>query len=832
MQDNPYILGFTAGELSPWLSTRFDLQAYHRGAALLENFLVRPYGGLCRRDGTEYVGQAAAAEDAIRLFSFCYSESDALMLEFFPGGMRLYRDGVLLCKDGAVYVRETPWSSPEMILSLRFVQVNDVVYVTTPYYPPVALTRYADTNWGCAKVNLDPYPRETYVAQEYGLRFQPEAGSVYDQYASVELDVGLMGFDRSMEGEEYLVCEAPVMSQTLFLNEGFNVGSSALPDLSSSPVPMRKVYHVYNATTGFYDFYTAYHSYSAYFYNGSGSPADYPSFFLAGALRLDSTGNPYEVYGDWELKTHGEWNGLWELWRSYDTPLYEPDFRRWQWTRVRTFGQDPYSERQNWALSGSEDVPCRMLLVCKSAAAINIGAMLYFRILGGSREYKLKIVSWESSRKARVHVESVYCGGARSFYTRKWSFGAFGSRNGYPRFAGLHQGRLWFGGTAGLPTSLFASTVGDYANFRVGSQDDDALHLTLATDDQSRICWICPARSLLVGTSESEWTLSSPDGSALTASNAAFNRQSSVGSENKEAFGVENTVFYVQRGGKRLREISYKLEADGFTSTDTSLLSEHLFASGVKEWVVQRGSSAHVWVLMNDGSLAVLTMNLEQQVTAWQRVSFPGRRVWHMASLMRPGSNEDEVWFVMQNEVSGFVSLERLVPGEAWMDGRRVVALSQGNRVEGGLHLAGLEGYAYPLGRPQEAVEVRFDAQGVFVLPGGAEGQSYVVGSRYCSALETMSLEREASFNAVQQEGRVKLRLLESDPHFEYKASHVSRWEVYDPAREGVSYPFSGAIRISHIPAPGVGQGFCLRVDGTLDFRLLAMTVELDFHGK
>lgn len=832
MQDNLSILGFTAGELSPWLSTRFDLQSYHRGAALLENFLVQPYGGLSRREGTEYIGAAAVQEEGVRLFSFYYSETDALMLEFFPGGMRLYRDGELLRKDGEVYVRETPWTTAEVVLSLRFVQVNDVVYVTTPYYPPVSLTRYADTSWGCATMNLHPYPRETYIAQDCGLRFQPETGSAYDQYATVELDVGLASFQSYMAGGEYLVAEAPVASQTLFLNESFNIGSSALPDLSSSPVPMRTVYHVYNATTGFYHFYTAIRSYSAAFYNGSASPEDYPSFFLAGALRLDSTGNPYEVYGDWELKTNGEWNGLWELWRSYDTPLYEPDFRRWQWTRVRTFGQDPYSERQNWALSGTEDEPCRMVLVCKAAAAINTGAILYFRILGGTREYKLKIVSCESTRKARVHVESVYCGGAHSFYTRKWSFGAFGARNGYPRFSGLHQGRLWFGGAAGLPTTLFASTVGDYANFRVGSHDDDALHLTLATDDQSRICWICPARSLLVGTSESEWTLAAPDGSALTATNAAFNRQSSVGSENKEAFGVENTVFYVQRGGKRLREISYKLEADGFTSTDTSLLAEHLFSSGVKEWVVQRGASAHVWVLMNDGSLAVLTMNLEQQVTAWQRVSFPGRKVRHMASLVRPGSNEDEVWFVMLNEASGFVSLERLTPGEMRMDGRCVVLPTEEGVLAGGLHLAGREGYAYPEGRPQKVVETLFDDEGHCSLSEWEEGQAYVVGSKYCSELHTMPLEREMSFNTVQQEGRVKLRLLESDPHFEYKASHVQRWETYEPEREGLLYPYSGAIRLSHIPSPGVGQGFCLRVDGTLDFRLLAMTVELDYHGR
>ena len=78
MQEYTYITGFTAGELTPWLSTRFDLQAYRRGAALLNNFEVQPYGGLKRRRGTEYLGTAATqTKGCVRLLPFCFSESDA-----------------------------------------------------------------------------------------------------------------------------------------------------------------------------------------------------------------------------------------------------------------------------------------------------------------------------------------------------------------------------------------------------------------------------------------------------------------------------------------------------------------------------------------------------------------------------------------------------------------------------------------------------------------------------------------------------------------------------------------------------------------------------------
>ncbi len=841
MQNTPIVLGFTAGELSPWLSTRFDLQAYQRGAALLQNFFVQPYGGLRRRHGTSCVGAAAVQDaEAIRLFSFHYSESDALLLEFFPGGMRVYRRGKLLTVDGSEggtpYVLAVPWTSAAQIASLRLFQVNDAVYATCAQYPPVGIYRYGDTDWRCGELKLEPFPRETYVPQDGGIQVQIDSTK---NTAIIRFDDLYSGLMAGMVGKELLLADAPVPERTLFQHQEFDVVAGMLPNLQTMPVFPSQNYYTKDPYTLWYRFFACRIGYNPGAFHGSYSPADYPDCFLSGVMRLDDNGEPYEVCGDWEIRTNGEWDVLWELWRSYDTKAVESNFLLWNWTCIRTFGQDEYSERKNWAISGSEERPCRMVLVCRAAKSLSIPACVYFRAFGGMREYKLQIQSITSATTATARVLSPYLGSAKNFYTRQWSWGAFGVRNGYPRFAGLHQGRLWYGGTPGQATTLFASATDDFQNFRVGSNDDDSLHLTLATDDQSRICWICPARSLLVGTSASEWTLASPDGGAVTATNAAFTRQSSVGSEGKDAYSVENAVFYVQRGGKRLREISYKLEADGFTSTDTSLLAEHLFASGVKEWAVQRGSSTLLWVLMNDGTLGVLTTNVEQQVTAWQRVTFPGRRVCHLASLMQEGSSEDELWLVMRHEATGHVSLERMVESNPYLDGAGTVQVEAGGSLMAGAQVAGLCGLVFEQGAPEEGEPVVFSADGRFDLPEGsalaarlAAGAVLCYGLPYDSVLQTLPLERETSFNAVHQMGRVKLRLLGSDPAFEFRASHAERWEVYDPARDGRSYPFTGAIRISHIPAPGVGQGFCLRYSGTHDFCLLSLTVEMDFHGK
>ncbi len=836
MQYTPIVLGFTAGELSPWLSTRIDLQAYQRGAALLCNFLVQPYGGLRRRRGTTLVGPAPVRNPrAIRLFAFHYSESDALILVLYPGGMQVYRDGELLTVDGVPYELPLPWTSVSEIESLRLVQVNDAVFATCRSFPPMGLYRYGDTNWTCEELTLDPFPRETYVPQLSGIRVQMASDM---KTATVRFDSTNNGLVAAMAGEELLLADAPISERTLFQNKTFSTGATELPNLAQNAVLAGRSYYVKDSATSWYHFYTCRRGHNQGAFNGSYSPADYPDSFLPGVMRLDENEEPYEVCGDWQIQTNGEWDAVWELWRSYDTKATSNDFLRWSWTRIRSFGQDGYSSRKNWAISGSEEQPCRMVLVCRSAKALTVPACVYFRIEGGVREYKMRVNSVTNSQTAQVQVLSSYLGKAQSFYTRNWSWGAFGVRNGYPRFSGIHQGRLWFGGTPGQGTTLFASATDDFGNFRVGSNDDQALHLTLAADDQSRICWICPARSLLVGTSASEWTLASADGSAVTASNATFTRQSSVGSEVMDACPMENAVFYVQRGGKRLREISYKLEADGFTSTDTSLFAEHLFDGGVKAWAVQRGTNPLLWVLMHDGSLGVLTMNMEQRVTAWQRVQFPGRRVCHLASIAVAGGSEDELWFVLQNEVNGHLSLERMGESTSYLDGLGQVQVVEG-RLCAGPHLAGLEGMVYDEGMLLTEQHVMFDEEGYFVLPEGspladlhAEGQPLWYAVSYYSELQTMPMETETSFNAVHQMGRVKLRLLASEAVFEYRASHAESWEKYDGRSEMHYHPFSGAIRLSHLPAPGVGQGFCLRYSGRFDFCLLSLTVDMDFHGR
>lgn len=477
-----------------------------------------------------------------------------------------------------------------------------------------------------------------------------------------------------------------------------------------------------------------------------------------------------------------------------------------------------------------------MVLVCTAASSLPLAPMMYFRTLAGQREYKFRITAVADERHASATVLSRYLDRPASFATRAWSYGAFGPTMGYPTFSSYYQNRLWFGGIPNLPTTLFASAVDDFSCFRMGSDADDALHLTLASDDQSRICWMCATRELLVGTAEDEWALTASDNAALSATNAAFRRQSAVGSEPLPVQAVENSVLFVQRGGRRLREISYKLESDGFSSVDLSLLAEHLFHSGVAEWCVQHGTDSYIWVLMKDGTLAVLTMNMEQQVTAWQRMLLPDRIVHHIAAVPAPATGEDEIWFVTENTTNHLFLLENISSANVqYVDTMVGVSVEGDGEFTGMISLAGSSVVAWREETPDITYPVQVDADGNgrIEAPDMRPGwQSFYMGRPYVSELRTMPLERDLSFNAVRQLSRVKLRLLESDPHFSYKCTASPRWETYNPAVIRASYPFSGAIRIPQMPDAAVGQSFTIVYDGPREFALQALTVEVDQHGR
>lgn len=88
---------FSRGEVTPELGGRVDVATYKTSAATCRNMIVRSFGGVYNRFGTQFVGFATGtgqggAGNLSRLRRFRFNTDDVYILEFAPGTMRVIRN--------------------------------------------------------------------------------------------------------------------------------------------------------------------------------------------------------------------------------------------------------------------------------------------------------------------------------------------------------------------------------------------------------------------------------------------------------------------------------------------------------------------------------------------------------------------------------------------------------------------------------------------------------------------------------------------------------------------------------------------------------------------
>ncbi len=88
----PAFSSFTAGEISPRLEGRIDIEKYREGLSDLTNMVVMPHGGVTRRPGTQFISEVKDSADKTRLIPFVFKANDTYILEFGDQVMRVIRN--------------------------------------------------------------------------------------------------------------------------------------------------------------------------------------------------------------------------------------------------------------------------------------------------------------------------------------------------------------------------------------------------------------------------------------------------------------------------------------------------------------------------------------------------------------------------------------------------------------------------------------------------------------------------------------------------------------------------------------------------------------------
>lgn len=273
----------------------------------------------------------------------------------------------------------------------------------------------------------------------------------------------------------------------------------------------------------------------------------------------------------------------------------------------------------------------------------------YVRMLEGTVWGYAKITGYISATQVNATVVNTLTNvNAKS----KWRLGAWGNTLGYPGAITIFEQRLVVASTNSQPQTIWGSNSASYEDFTPGTGDSFSYTFTLGSNKVNVIRWLMGTTKLIAGTMGEEFTLSAPNEAALSPTNVKSRSETPHGSKDIQGVRVGSATLFVQRSGKKLRQLSFNQDQGGFTSPDVTLLSEHITGDGVTGLAYQQEPDSLVWNVRTDGVLASCTFLPIQDVIAWARHTTDGqfRRV---AVIPSPDATTDITCTIVQRTING-----------------------------------------------------------------------------------------------------------------------------------------------------------------------------------
>lgn len=134
---NIYLIqpSFAAGEISPYVANRVDLDKYKSALLTAQNLVIRPFGGCYRRQGSEFIGKVKYDDKPTVLVAFNAGIDDAYLLEVGYQYIRIWEDGKYTGTE-----LSTPYDNVD---NLQFTQSADTMFICSGDYPIQCLQRTA-----------------------------------------------------------------------------------------------------------------------------------------------------------------------------------------------------------------------------------------------------------------------------------------------------------------------------------------------------------------------------------------------------------------------------------------------------------------------------------------------------------------------------------------------------------------------------------------------------------------------------------------------------------------------------------------------------------------
>lgn len=362
----------------------------------------------------------------------------------------------------------------------------------------------------------------------------------------------------------------------------------------------------------------------------------------------------------------------------------------------------------------------------------------------------------------------------------RWAFGAFSTEYGWPNLVTVWGGRM----IAIKDFDVHGSVVGDYGGGQVNfatttasgtAAPDMAFRRTIATEDPA--LWVAGDRKLIIGTASREIAVGAINSAlAVSGDNIAAEPQSFYGSAGTFPCQIASSTIFVQRGGRKLREVGYDFAKDRYIANNITVWARHITRTGVLQMAFQKEPEELLFCVRGDGQLAVHPHAPEQEIKGFARIILGGGgKILSAVCICDQDGLEDELWALVER--NGIKSIERMAK---WRDdgdpiedaffvdaGLTVMATAGQSHFTGATHLAGKAVAILAGGAVVEGVTV--DGTGAFDLPESAvldEPFRVTVGLPFTARCVTLrpelKLNGQPSVGLKHRLVRIGVRVLET----------------------------------------------------------------------
>lgn len=268
-----------------------------------------------------------------------------------------------------------------------------------------------------------------------------------------------------------------------------------------------------------------------------------------------------------------------------------------------------------------------------------------------------------------------------------WEMSAWNPYYGYPRTVTAYQGRLIFGGNARTPDTIWGSQIGNIYNFMevpfaqsstfttFGSDNTRPFTMAPNSKEASNIRCLSASKMLVINTDRSEIVAYGSQG-ALGPLDVTLESSTSFGAEPVQPVRINNYLTFVQRGGRKLRDIIFSFDEYQYKSNDLMFPADHLtIGDPMREIVATEQGSSILFARTYQGNLISATLDRDYQVNAWSHHilggSYSGGRPQVVSMCTLPASSHstsgftsdcDSLYILVKRTINGatVISFEKL----------------------------------------------------------------------------------------------------------------------------------------------------------------------------